>query len=361
MNTSRNKPRVFLSHSKHDITFVQRIYDDFRHCLIEPWLDSEEIRHGEPWLEAIFEAGIPTCDCVLVYLTPNSIESPLVKKEIDASIITKLRDNHIAFLPYVSDSKVRTNLRPDIEAIQTPEWNDTNYHSLLPRVVAEVWRSFMERTLVAATSAEKVGRLEAEMEVIRLKGQQSGPFTEAENQDFRYIWNKLDRWESVTFRQEIVPQDPDAKNREFRYIRIKHDRQLDGTSSKEIVRKDLTVLVHVRSIVPFLAGANDFEYSGASIPHVLQSWIEPNITPVDFKTHTELTNYPDFTEELVMFGFVERRERPQSQSPQAKFLEQLYTLVYTKKIEHFKYWLAFNGLLPEEIEWSTEQPADSPK
>jgi hypothetical protein len=328
---------------------VQRIYDDFRHCLIEPWLDSEEIRHGQPWLEAIFEAGIPTCDCVLVYLTPNSVESALVKKEIDASIISKLRDNQIAFFPYVSNSELRVRLRPDIQALQTPEWNDANYYSLLPRVVSEVWRSFMERTVLGAISAEKVRRLEAELEVDHLKSKQAGPFSEAENQDFRYIWNTLDRWESVTFRQKIFPQD--AKNQDFSYIRIKDVPQ--------IVTQDLTVFVHVRSIVPFLAGANNFEYSGASIPNVLQMWIEPNLSSVNSKTQSELTNYPDFTQELVMFGFIERRERPQS--AQQKFIERLYTLVYTQKIERLKYWLAFNGLLLEEIEWSIEQPAKSSK
>jgi hypothetical protein len=355
MNTSRNKPRVFLSHSKHDITFVQRIYDDLRHCLIEPWLDSEEIRHGQPWLEAIFEAGIPTCDCVLVYLTPSSVESALVKKEIDASIISKLRDNQIAFLPYVSNSELRVKLRPDIQALQTPEWNDANYHSLLPRVVSEVWHSFMERTVLDAIGREKVRRLEAELEVDRLKSKQAGPFAEAENLDFRYIWNTLDRWESVTFRQEIVPED--AKNRAFHYRRIELDPQPQRTS--ENFAQDVTVFVHVRSIVPFLAAAKEFEYRDASIPNALRLWIEPNLTPVGSKTRTELMDYPDFTEKLVMFGFVERRERPQS--AQNTFLEQLYTLVYTQKIERFKYWLAFNEILPEEIKWSTERPAESTK
>jgi hypothetical protein len=41
-----NRPRVFISHSKKDIDFVKKLYDDLRKCMIAPWLDSEEIRAG---------------------------------------------------------------------------------------------------------------------------------------------------------------------------------------------------------------------------------------------------------------------------------------------------------------------------
>jgi hypothetical protein len=212
----------------------------------------------------------------------------------------------------------------------------------------------MERTVLGAISAEKVKRLEAELEVDHLKSKQAGPFAEAENQDFRYIWDTLDRWEPVTFRQTIFPQDgknQDGKNKDFRYKRIKDVLQ--------IVTQDLTVFVHVRSIVPFLAGPNDFEYSKTSIPNLLELRIGPNLNRPDSQTQAELMNCPDFTEELVMFGFIERRERPQP--AEIKFIEELYTLVYAQKIERFKYWLAFNGLLRKEIEWSIEKPAESSK
>jgi len=75
-----NKPRVFLSHSKADIEFIERVNQDLHRCQISPWLDSEEIRHGKPWLDAIFEDGIPTCDAVLVYFTESSLQSKMVKK-----------------------------------------------------------------------------------------------------------------------------------------------------------------------------------------------------------------------------------------------------------------------------------------
>ena len=110
MNRLRNKPRVFLSHSKRDAAFVEQLADDLRRCQVDPWLDTEETRHGQPWLDTIFERGIPTCDCILVYLTENSLESTVVKKEIDASLIGKLKDSRISFLPCVSDTSIRDKL-----------------------------------------------------------------------------------------------------------------------------------------------------------------------------------------------------------------------------------------------------------
>ena len=80
----RNKPKVFLSHSCLDKPFIERLANDLRKCQIEPWLDSEEIRDGKPWLKVIFEDGMPTCDCVIVYLSENSLNSKMVQKEIDA-------------------------------------------------------------------------------------------------------------------------------------------------------------------------------------------------------------------------------------------------------------------------------------
>lgn len=337
---AKNKPKVFISHSKNDIDFIKRIYADLKCCQIEPWLDSEEIRHGQPWLDAIFETGIPTCDCVLVYLSKHSIDSAMVKKEIDVSILTKLRDNRISFLPYVADSAIRRELRPDLQAIQTPEWNNNNYHELFPQVVAEIWRSFMERIIISATNDEKVKRLEAELQIERIKKDQSGIFAESEERDFQYIWESLDAWKQVTFFQ----------------------RQGKAGNSKNI--RELAINIHIRSIIPFLAGSSDFEHTERTVYYVVKKNIEP-LLPIKANTIDNITIEficPfSLSEELLMYGMVERRERPQRQSSASvgqsliHSLRNLYTFVYTYKMDRFKYWLAFKGFIPDKIEWNLDK------
>ena len=73
MNERLNKPRIFLSHSKKDADLIKRLYDDLRQCQIDPWIDEMDIRPGKPWLDAIFEEGIPMPQGVL----PVPVEQPL--------------------------------------------------------------------------------------------------------------------------------------------------------------------------------------------------------------------------------------------------------------------------------------------
>jgi heme-degrading monooxygenase HmoA len=96
----------------------------------------------------IFEDGIPTCDAVLVYLTVNSIESKMVKKEIDSALIENMAENGIAFIPYVDDGNIRGQLRADIRALQCLEWNQGNYLQLLPKIyrkckmISRIWHGW---------------------------------------------------------------------------------------------------------------------------------------------------------------------------------------------------------------------------
>src|SRR3954447_4598668 len=147
MENRINKPKVFLSHAWANKPFIERIAADLRRCGIEYWLDSEEIRDGRSWLRMIFEDGIPTCDAVIVYFTEQSLASKVVQKELDAAVVHQLSDQGVTLLPYVSKANLRGSLRSDIQTLQCREWNDQNYESVLPTVVAEIWRSYLESTI----------------------------------------------------------------------------------------------------------------------------------------------------------------------------------------------------------------------
>ena len=344
MKARINKPRVFLSHSKKDTTFIERLCDDLRKCQIDPWLDVYEIRHGQPWLDAIFEDGLPTCDAVIAYLTEHSIVSPVVRKEIDAGIIQKLRDNQIAFLPYVANSDIRLRLRSDLQTLQAPEWNEVNYHELLPRVVSEVWHSFLERVVAQVSQRERIGRLEAELRVQELqKLQEADVFPAPEARDFEYIWEKVDRFEPVVF------------------VQIKGNNE----PAQEVGR--YTFGVHVGSLLPRLSGSSNYVYDRHDIYHLVLNAISPtlpgkNALPDDERV--ELSAWPDIGDELLMYGFVSRfhKNTQPTSNTVTKMLfvgHQPYGLMYTEKLERFKYWLARKGKLPNKVLWRTE-PATSP-
>lgn len=167
----------------------------------------------------VFEDGIPTCDVIVVYLTENSIKSKIVEKEIDATLIEQLSGKGIAFLPYISNATLRESLRVDIRSLQCKEWNDDNYHEILPSVIAEIWHSYMERTINIAVTQEKSRRLELELELRKQKEiHENSPFSLSEQADFRFIYkmmNKpielvLDLWEKE---DDIIKRVNRKKNR----------------------------------------------------------------------------------------------------------------------------------------------------
>jgi len=187
-----NKPRVFLSHARKDVYFIEKLENDLRKCQIDTWRDQNEIQDGQPWMDAIFEDGIPTCDAILAYFTENSLNSPMVAKEVDSAILRRLKDSKIAFLPYVGEELIRTKLRIDIQTLHCREWNEKNYSEILPSIVAQIWRSYLERSISNAISVERNARLEAELELEKLrKESNSSAFYPQEETEFQHIYERF--------------------------------------------------------------------------------------------------------------------------------------------------------------------------
>lgn len=349
MENRLNRPRVFLSHSKTDSSFIEQLHSDLRKCQIDPWLDSEEIRHGKPWLDAIFEDGISMCDAVFVYFTHASLESAMVRKEMDAGILQQLKDQRIAFLPYVSDEVIRSKLRADIQALHVPVWNTQNYESLLPRVVAEIWRSFLERALGRAVQEERVKRLQAELDLEKLRKESLATvFTFSEEAEFSYIWDKLNSLISLEVQERI--EEPTAEN--------KTPQLRPGKSYK--------LTAQLNTIIALLVGAEGYEYSHWKLESLLKDQIKEFIVrekgePCK-KVRFELLKSPEVLDHLMMYGLIDRIHEAPPLNEERIFLRMhtRYRHAWAQKSYRFKYWLAYHNRLPSRIEFSQEiQPLAS--
>ena len=73
--------RVFISYSRQNLTFAERLANDLRDAGLDVWIDFREIKGGEEWREAIF-AGIDQSEIVVVCLSPPAVESKWVRREI---------------------------------------------------------------------------------------------------------------------------------------------------------------------------------------------------------------------------------------------------------------------------------------
>ena len=327
-----NKPRVFLSHSKKNVDFIENLANDLRKCQIEPWLDTDQIRHGKSWQDSIFEYGLPTCDAIIVYFTEISIQSPIVKKEMDVGLLKNIKDNNIAFLPYVSDEKLRSQLRPDIQALQVPEWNENNYTALLPRVVAEIWRSYLERMIEFTSKDERLKRVQLELELEKRNNQDVGVFSLSESKEFEFIHQSFNKTLDIS-----VPL------------------QLVGTGSSKILTQLYDFRVDLSSVVSSLPNGNTNEYVHLKFLNLL---LDRCVTLVDEQlddSQTVTVSYdvkiagiPDILEDLRMFGLV--RGVPVGNVRTSSLEDPLvYMNVFTEKLFRYRYWLAYNGNLSQEI------------
>jgi hypothetical protein len=261
----------------------------------------------------------------------------MVKKEMDAGILQKLKDRHVAFLPYVSAESVREFLRPDVKALQVLVWNSDNYAVMLPRVVAEVWHSHMERAISSVVNEQKVLRLESQLELERVRKELgAGIFTKSEEEDFSYIWKTLDRYEAIVVQK--VERGP----------RPREQNVLDRRCFE----------VHVGSVVLVHSTENHDRYLPHRLEEVLSEILFRQVTGGEVLKdgiNWRLEKAPSYLEELLMYGLVKMESPPQRAQVHSSVFTTLlgdeYIPVFADKMNRFMYWLAVKGALPKEILW----------
>jgi hypothetical protein len=95
---SDNNNSVFLSHNYKDKKFVRRLAEDLQKYGIKVWVDEAEIMVGDSLISKIGD-GIESMDYLGVVLSPNSIDSPWVKKELEIAINKEINGKKVRVLP----------------------------------------------------------------------------------------------------------------------------------------------------------------------------------------------------------------------------------------------------------------------
>lgn len=334
-----NKPIVFLSHSKGDVEFIKRIQADLKNCQIDTWFDEDDIRHGQPWMDAIFEEGIPNCDGIIVYLTPNSLSSSMVSKEINAAMLHQLAQAGVSFLPYVNDPEIRKQLRYDLQSVQIPVWNESNYHDLFGKVVAEIWRSYMERRIQIAVKDEKNLRLQAELDLEKMKqSNHIGPFSSSEVADFDFIYNKLNRFHLIE-------------------LRITRKRVLiNYTIGREVFKSfdyndiqsfDRNVKINILDLFSLLSSNPPYlEVIKIGMYLFDSSFMEnidlPNDTEYEKNELFIVNDIQHIFNEMIMYGLVKQSNN------QPNFSAMNY-IDFSEKFERFKYFMEYKNIFPKQL------------
>ena len=91
-------PQVFLAHSSEDHMKVGRLAYDLRRRGIPVWYDEWELKVGDS-LHDKMEQGIRSSGYLIVVLSPHSVESAWVKKELNAALSLELEKRQVFVLP----------------------------------------------------------------------------------------------------------------------------------------------------------------------------------------------------------------------------------------------------------------------
>jgi hypothetical protein len=89
---------IFLSHTAADKLFVRKLGRDLSNHGIRCWLDEAEIKVGESLIEKIRQ-GIDEVDYLTVILSPRSVVSPWVQREVDVAMNQEIQGRKLKVLP----------------------------------------------------------------------------------------------------------------------------------------------------------------------------------------------------------------------------------------------------------------------
>lgn len=162
------KPKIFLSHSKKDKQFIEKIAADLRCCGIDVWYDDWEIPVGDSIRKKIFEEGIPNCDAFFVYLTDHSVGSYWVQKELDSAVFKESEEKHSSLIVFVDRDETRTKLSYDLKALSIPAFQD-NYVISLAKLISKAWQAFHKKMLKEKLKESEMEKLVVEKEKFELE------------------------------------------------------------------------------------------------------------------------------------------------------------------------------------------------
>jgi len=76
---------IFLSHASQDASKASEMADELRRHGLPVWFAPAQVAGSQPWQDAIGEA-LRRCDWFVLLLTPHSVESMWVKRELQYAL-----------------------------------------------------------------------------------------------------------------------------------------------------------------------------------------------------------------------------------------------------------------------------------
>ena len=144
---------VFLSHNTKDKPFVKRLARDLDNHGVKYWLDEAEIKVGDSLIEKI-RSGLDEVDYVAVILSPNSVASSWVQREIDVAMNQEIYGKKVIVLPIMYQ---RCELPGFLPGKAYVDFTDKkNYENAFQKLVNDIGVVFNPKALESKITASSL-------------------------------------------------------------------------------------------------------------------------------------------------------------------------------------------------------------
>ena len=109
-------PDVFVSYSRRDTEFVRRLVEGLQARGKEVWLDTEGIRDGEVFPDAI-RSAVEGSNAFVLVISPDSIASSFCDQEVDHAV-----EHHKQIVPLVYRQVADSELPGPIRVRSDCDW-----------------------------------------------------------------------------------------------------------------------------------------------------------------------------------------------------------------------------------------------
>ena len=159
------KVSIFLSHNAKDKPFVKRLARDLDNHGIKYWLDESEIKVGDSLIEKI-RSGLDEVDYVAAILSPNSIASSWVQREIDVAMNQEIYGKKVKVLPIMYQ---KCELPGFLYGKLYVDFADeANYQDAFKKLVNSIGVVFNQRALESNISASSLNNAIDKADIINL-------------------------------------------------------------------------------------------------------------------------------------------------------------------------------------------------
>jgi hypothetical protein len=116
-----NMPLVFFSYAREDSKVVDMIARDLRRAGVNSWLDRDNLRPGEPWMEQISNA-IKQADYMLIFYSRATLSSLVVRGEYQAAFERQKQVGGERVIPVLLE---KVELPRDLAAIHYVDFSES--------------------------------------------------------------------------------------------------------------------------------------------------------------------------------------------------------------------------------------------